>query len=60
MSPDTGELTVLTPEQKGMEPSKVFERDGIVPISDDVADLLRRGMKARNRSERRLARRLRR
>ena len=58
MSPNTGELVVLTPEQQSMEPSAVLERDGVVPISDDVADLLRAGMKARNRSERRQVRRM--
>ncbi len=58
MSPDTGEVVELTAEQRGMKPSDVLERDGVVPISDDVAGLLRAGMKARNRSERRLSRRM--
>lgn len=58
MSPNTGELVELTAEQRGMRPSDILERDGIVPISDDVSDLLRAGMKARNRSERRMARQL--
>ena len=59
MNPNTGELVVLTAEQQEMEPSAVLRRDRIVPISAAVADLLRAGMEARNRSERRLQRRLR-
>jgi hypothetical protein len=59
MDPDTGEVIGLTSEQRQMRPLGVLERDGVVPISNDVADLLRAGMRARNRSERRTARRLR-
>ena len=58
MSPNTGEVLELTLEQRGMKPSAVLERDGVVPISNDVADLLRAGMEARNRSERRQARQM--
>ncbi len=58
MSPDTGEIVELTAVQRRMKPSEVLERDGVVPVSDDVVGLLRAGMKARNRAERRTARRM--
>lgn len=58
MNPYTGELTQLSNEQKEMTPLEVLKRDGVIPVSDNVADLLRAGMRARNRSERRLAKRI--